>query len=66
MKTPYKAIEEGKIELQPEEEELISASAVPSYTGILEKARVGEDDQKDKFSEVEKRLREELASFKLK
>ena len=60
------AIEEGKIELQPEEDELIAASAVPPYTGILEKAQGSEKDQKDKFSEAERRLREELASFKLK
>ena len=60
------AIEEGKIELQPEEDELIAASAVPPYTGILEKAQESEKDQKDKFSEAERRLREELASFKLK
>ena len=62
----HQAIEEGNIELQPEEEEFISASAVPPYMGILEKTRVDEKDNKDKFSEVERRLREELASFKLK
>ncbi|MCY4523900.1 MAG: transcription termination factor NusA [Halobacteriovoraceae bacterium] len=53
---------------QPEEdEELVSASAVPTYKGILEnkESRDKEDDQ-SKFSDAEKRLREELAAFKLK
>ena len=50
-----------------EEEELISASAVPAYKGILEKHNVhGKDDEQSKFSDAEKRLREELAAFKLK
>ena len=50
-----------------EEEELISASAVPAYKGILEKQNVhGKDDEQSKFSDAEKRLREELAAFKLK
>ena len=68
MADTHKAIEDGNIELQPEEEEeLVSASATPSYTGILKQD--GQDDKKDKkdkFSEAERRLREELASFKLK
>lgn len=62
------AVEAGTINLQPEEEEeLISASAVPSYHGFIEKKDGSDDeDQGDKFSEAERRLREELAAFKLK
>lgn len=61
-------IEEGGVELQPEgEEELVSASAVPQYKGIIEKGGVSSEDGDDaKFSEAEKRLREELAAFKIK
>ncbi len=62
------AVESGTIDLQPEEEEeLISASAVPSYRGFIDK-KDGEsgEEQGDKFSEAERRLREELAAFKLK
>ena len=63
-----KAIEGGEISLQPEEEEeLVSASATPQYVGIL--AGEGSDDDEanpDKFSDAERRLREELAAFKLK
>ena len=54
-----------------EEEEIISASAVPSERmGITQHStgsrdsEGGEDDSK--FSEAERRLREELAAFKLK
>tara|TARA_R110000868_G_scaffold248282_22_gene504733 strand:- start:1643 stop:3052 length:1410 start_codon:yes stop_codon:yes gene_type:complete len=61
------AVEAGTINLQPEEEEeLISASAVPSYRGMIDKKEDSEDEQSDKFSEAERRLREELAAFKLK
>lgn len=61
------AVDAGTINLQPEEEEeLISASAVPSYHGFIEKKDGDEDSQGDKFSEAERRLREELAAFKLK
>ena len=63
-----KLIEEGSIELQPEgEEELVSASAVPRYLGIINKES-GEDSEEgsDKFNEAERRLREELAAFKIK
>src|SRR5690606_13019792 len=62
------AVEAGTINLQPEEEEvLISASAVPTYHGRIEKKDGSEDDEQgDKFSEAERRLREELAAFKLK
>jgi N utilization substance protein A len=63
----HKAIEGGEVQLQPEEEEeLVSASAVPAYTGIIEEGRPRNEDEKDKFSDVERRLREELAAFKLK
>ncbi|MAF77215.1 MAG: transcription termination/antitermination protein NusA [Halobacteriovoraceae bacterium] len=63
-----KAIDAGEINLQPEEEEeLVSASATPQYVGIL--AGDGEhtdEEGADKFSDAERRLREELAAFKLK
>ncbi|TNF05835.1 MAG: transcription termination factor NusA [Deltaproteobacteria bacterium] len=61
-------IDRGEINLAEEgEEELVAASAVPAYTGILDKKdeSEGEDDQ-NKFSEAERRLREELAAFKIK
>lgn len=49
------------------EEELVSASAVPAYKGILDKSsEETEEDVKSKFSEAERRLREELAAFKIK
>ena len=55
-------------DLEPEEEEeLVSASATPQYVGIL--AGDGEhtdEEGADKFSDAERRLREELAAFKLK
>ena len=61
-------IDTGKITLSTEEdEEFVSASATPAYNGIL---RGGEgsssEDGDEKFSEAEKRLREELAAFKIK
>ncbi len=60
-----KAIEEGNVQLQPEEEdELVSASAIPAYTGLIKAEE--EKESQDKFGEAEKRLREELAAFKLK
>ncbi len=62
----HKAIEEGTVNLDTEEEDLISASAVPQYKGLLDKHSEIKGDGKDKFSEAEKRLREELAAFKLK
>jgi N utilization substance protein A len=59
-------IEAGDIQLQPEEEEeIVSASAIPAYSGILAEDKVDEEDG-EKFSDAEKRLREELAAFKLK
>lgn len=62
------SIEKGEIQLQPQEDdELISASAVPMYDGSLKKDEEKKEvEEKDKFTEVEKRLREELAAFKLK
>jgi transcription termination/antitermination protein NusA len=60
------AIEAGTIELAPQEDdEYISASAVPAYRGAIDRQRDDADD-KDKFSDAERRLREELAAFKLK
>jgi transcription termination/antitermination protein NusA len=63
-----KAIEAGEVNLQPEEEEeLVSASATPQYVGILSKGSDdAEEEGADKFSDAERRLREELAAFKLK
>lgn len=63
-----KAIEGGEVNLQPEEEEeLVSASATPQYVGILSKEGEGNQEEgADKFSDAERRLREELAAFKLK
>ena len=64
-----KAVEEGEIQLQPEEEdELVSASAIPAYVGIIagDEQESAQEEGADKFSEAERRLREELAAFKLK
>jgi N utilization substance protein A len=62
-----KAIEEGEVELAIEEDgDLVSASAVPAYKGLLNAEKYGEKSEKDKFSDAEKRLREELAAFKIK
>ena len=63
------AIEGAAITLQPDEsEEIVSASAVPVYNGQLVNEKKGAEAVKgqDKFSDVEKRLREELAAFKIK
>ena len=65
------AIENTEVANEPqEEEEIISASAVPSKMGFIASegsSNEGEGEQAaDKFSEAEKRLREELAAFKLK
>ena len=66
IKDTIAAIDGGDIEFQAdEEEELVSASAVPAYHGIINKEQSDEDSQ-DKFSDAERRLREELAAFKLK
>ncbi len=66
LKDTHEAIEKGLISLESDEEELVSASAVPAYKGLLDKHKEDKGDGKDKFSEAEKRLREELAAFKLK
>nr|BDT28644.1 transcription termination factor NusA [Bacteriovorax sp. HI3] len=66
LKDTHDAIEKGTISLEDDEEELISASAVPAYKGLLDKHKEVSADGKDKFSEAERRLREELAAFKLK
>ena len=66
IKDTHEAIEKGVINLQDDEEELVSASAVPAYKGLLDKHKEVPVDGKDKFSEAERRLREELAAFKLK
>lgn len=69
--TIHKVIEEGTVKLVgAEDEELVSASAVPSQgkSFIASEATqvVPEEQESDKFSEAERRLREELAAFKLK
>jgi N utilization substance protein A len=66
LKDTHDAIEKGTINLEDDEEELVSASAVPAYKGLLDKHKEAPADGKDKFSEAERRLREELAAFKLK
>ncbi len=66
LKDTHAAIENGTISLDDDQEELISASAVPAYKGLLDKHKEDKTDGKDKFSEAERRLREELAAFKLK
>ena len=68
VKETKEAIAAESIKLIPEEEaEFVSASAVPAYKGLLDKeTEEGEEDKQSKFSDAEKRLREELAAFKLK
>ncbi len=59
-------VESNEVQLMPEEsEEWVSASAVPAYTGIISAEKEMEEGE-DKFSEAERRLREELAAFKLR
>ncbi len=64
------AIENEEINNEPEEEaEIISASAVPSAKmGMIKESASAESSEEDgdKFSDAERRLREELAAFKLK
>ena len=62
-------VEGGDIQLVPqEEEEIVSASAVASSSGFKEGGTGAGKvmDEKEKFQEAERRLREELAAFKLK
>lgn len=68
------AIEKGEIKLEAEaSEEIVSASAIPGQQGFQRKDnRMPTQDgtnanvDTNKFSEAERRLREELAAFKLK
>lgn len=66
----HKAIEEGTINLDgDEEEEWVSASAIPnSVHGYIrsEDESAGSPDESEKFHEAERRLREELAALKIK
>ena len=70
MTKTLKGVEEGSVEVAAkEDEELISASAVPAYSGLLKEGAQGKDGESEsdeKFSEAERRLREELAAFKIK
>ena len=63
-----KLIADAAVELEPEmEEEFVSASAVPTYKGMIEAKKSGDgEDGENKFSDAERRLREELAAFKIK
>ena len=70
IKAATDAIENPEIANEPEEEaEIVSASAVPSTRmGMIKEsgAEQTEEDGGDKFSDAERRLREELAAFKIK
>lgn len=69
IKATTDAIEAGEIELQgKEDDDLIAASATPPYDGTISNGQdqEGAEGDESKFSEAEKRLREELAAFKLK
>ena len=61
------AIENEEITNEPEgEEEIVSASAIPSEKmGMIKEGAAAVSDA-DKFSDAERRLREELAAFKIK
>ena len=62
------AIENEEISNEPDaEEEIISASAVPVRPGYIKDSGATEEaSEGEKFSDAERRLREELAAFKLK
>jgi len=68
VKAATEAIENEEIANEPgEESEIVSASAVPSQRmGLIRDGGDKGENEADKFSEAEKRLREELAAFKLK
>jgi N utilization substance protein A len=66
LKSTHDAIAKGDLNLNVDEEELVSASAIPAYRGLIEKHKEEKLEGKDKFSDAERRLREELAAFKLK
>lgn len=60
-------VERGEVKVDVEEdEEVISASAIPGKGGFIKDIAPEVEDDQEKFSEAEKRLREELAAFKLK
>lgn len=64
-----KALVEGTYKSEPEsEEEIISASAVPTRVAYHSDGQKAGEEAQDgsKFSDAEKRLREELAAFKIK
>ncbi len=69
-----KAIEDGTVKLEAEaSEEIVSASAIPGMGFQRRDARMSDPSNAgpgqvdmNKFSEAERRLREELAAFKLK
>lgn len=67
IKAAFQGITSGNLKPMVEgDEEIITASAVPSQSGFIQKERGGDvDENMNKFSEAEKRLREELAAFKL-
>lgn len=64
----HTAVENSEIQLVPEEEEeIVSASAIPSNSGFKDQISSSKVvNEKEKFQEAERRLREELAAFKLK
>ncbi len=66
----HEMVDAGSVQLVVEEEgDFVSASAVPAYDGSIDPSKAattGKDAVTGKFSEAEKRLREELAAFKLK
>lgn len=69
IETAAAALEDENIKTDLDEKaEIISASAVPNQSGFkrAERAEVRRGDDASKFSEAERRLREELAAFKLK
>jgi len=61
-------VEEGTVKVATDEDEdFVSATATPAYSGILDNNSDSSDaNEAEKFSEAEKRLREELAAFKIK
>ena len=63
-----KALENEEISNEPEEEaEIISASGRPdTRMGMIADEAKADTEDEDKFSDAERRLREELAAFKLK
>jgi len=65
----HKGVEDGSLKITlDEDDDFVSATATPAYNGLLSKKSdvSGELDESEKFSEAEKRLREELAAFKIK